>query len=129
MNKRLSPGFLLLTSLFALLLSTGCKKKDGDVGKPVVLITGTESYPVVKFTVENTPSTYLVSATFTEKASEDIRVSFALDTAAVATFNKTHNTTYFVAPAAAVDLSNLETVIKAGSSISSSATVKVISTS
>jgi len=129
MNKRLSPGSLLLAALFTLLLSAGCKKKDGDVGKPVVLITGTESYPVVKFTVENTPSTYQVSATFTEKATEDIQVSFALDTAAVAAFNKQHNTTYFVAPAAAIDLSNLETVIKAGSSISSAATVKVISTS
>ena len=129
MNKRLSTGSLLLAALFTLLLNAGCKKKDSDVGKPVVLITGTESYPVVKFTVENTPSTYLVSATYTEKAAEDIKVSFALDTAAVTDFNKRHNTTYFVAPAAAIDLSNLETVIKAGSSISSSATVKVISTS
>lgn len=129
MNKRLSPGYKLLGALFILLLSAGCKKKDSDVGKPVILITGTESYPVVKFTVENTPATYLVSATYTEKATEDIKVSFALDTAAVTTFNKRHNTTYFVAPAAAIDLSNLETVIKAGSSISSAATVKVISTS
>lgn len=129
MKTKISLGSILLASFFTMLLVAGCKKKDADVDKPVLLVTGTEVYPVVKFSVENTPATYLVSATYTEKAATDINVSFALDTAAVAAFNKENRTTYYVAPVSAIELSNLETVIKAGASVSTPATVKVISTS
>jgi hypothetical protein len=103
-------------------------KKNG-FGDAVILITGTESTPIVKFSVENTPSEYNVTATATYRATEDMQVGFALDTAAVASYNKEHNTTYYAVPAGAIDISNLETVIKAGSSTSSAVSVKVISTS
>ncbi|MGC4103885.1 BT_3987 domain-containing protein [Ferruginibacter sp.] len=121
----LAPFFTTIAAV--LLLSTGCKKKN-DFGQPVILITGTESYPIVKFSVENTPATYLVSATSTIKAPTDIKVNFALDTGAVTAFNKAHNTTYFGVPASAVEVTNVETVIKAGSSVSSSVSVKMLST-
>lgn len=104
-----------------------CKK--AEFGDPVILVTGTEVSPVVKFTVEDTPSEFSVTATSTYKATEDINVRFELDTAAVSRYNAEHNTTYFVAPDAAIDVSNLSTVIKAGSSASTPVSVKVISTS
>lgn len=131
MRTKIFPGPILSVFLFMLLLVSGCKKntKADDFGNPVILITGTEVYPIVKFSVENTPSQYLVTATSTEKATEDMNVTFALDTAAVTAFNKEHNTTYSIVPAGAIDISQLSTVIKAGSAASTPAIVKVISTS
>jgi hypothetical protein len=120
---------ILLSACMLLTLSNCTKKTNGtDFGQPVILATGTDVSPIVKFAVENTPSQYAVTATSTYKATVNTTVTFALDTAAVTTYNKEHNTTYFAAPAAAIDISNLATVIKAGSSVSSAVTVKVIST-
>lgn len=113
----------ILVALYAL----SCKK--AGFGDEVILITGTEVTPLVKFAVENTPSEYSVTATSTHRAIEDMQVSFALDTAAVAGYNKEHNTTYYAVPAGAIDVTNLETVIKAGSATSTPVSVKVISTS
>jgi hypothetical protein len=104
-----------------------CKK--ASFGDPVILVTGTEVSPIVKFSVENTPAEYSVTATSTYKAGEDIPVEFELDLDAVEQYNTQHNTTYFPVPEAAVDVTNLSTIIKAGKSSSTPVSVKVISTS
>ena len=122
MKKNITTYLGIVLALYA----TGCKK--AEFGAPVILATGTEVSPIVKFAVENTPATYNVTATSTYKTTEETNVSFELDTAAVARYNKEYNTTYYAVPAGAIDISNLETVIKAGSSTSSAVTVKVIST-
>lgn len=127
MNNMQMKANISLGLILVLLCVQGCKK--AKFGEPVILITGTELNPVVKFTVENTPAQYSVTATSTYKASEDIHVTFALDTAAVRQYNKEHNTTYSVVPDAAIEISGLSTVIKAGSSISTPVSVKVMSTS
>jgi hypothetical protein len=124
MNKKTALGLCLLSSLLSMY---SCKKSN--FGDAVILITGTEVYPIVKFPVETTPAQYSVTATSTEKATADIQVTFALDTAAVQKFNTEHKTTYFAVPLSAIELSGLSTIIKAGSSASTPATVKVISTS
>lgn len=120
---------LIKISLGSMLLSffwMSCKK--AEFGEPVILATGTEISPIVKFAVENTPAQYPVTATSTYKATEDIKVTFALDTAAVARYNKEHRTNYFVIPEDAITITDLETVIKAGTSTSTPVSVKVIST-
>jgi len=117
---------LYLGAVFAL-YAFSCKK--AEFGDAAIVITGTEVTPIVKFSVENTPSEYSVTATASYRATEDMHVNFALDTAAVAVYNKQHNTTYYAAPAGAIEVTNLETVIKAGSSTSTPVSVKVISTS
>ncbi len=104
-----------------------CKK--AKFGDPVILVTGTEVSPIVKFTVENTPSEFSVTATSTYKTNEDINVKFEFDTAAVSRYNAEHKTTYFVVPQNAIDIQNLSTIIKSGSSASTPVSVKVISTS
>jgi len=116
----------LVLILSALVISSCKKSKFGD---PVILVTGTEVYPIVKFSVENTPAQYSVTATATEKATEDIDVTFVLDTLAVEKFNTEHRTSYFTVPSSAIDLSGLSSVIKAGSSASTPVIVKMISTS
>jgi hypothetical protein len=105
----------------------GCKK--AKFGDPVILVTGTEVHPIVKFSVENTPAQFLVTATATHKATEDIHVTFEFDPNAVAEYNTKNKTTYYAAPANAVQITDLETIIPAGSSTSSPVSVKVISTS
>lgn len=122
MKKNITTYLGVVLALYA----TGCRK--AEFGAPVILATGTEVNAIVKFAVENTPATYNVTATSTYKATEETSVSFELDTAAVDAYNKEHNTTYYAVPAGAIDIANLETVIKAGSSTSSAVTVKVIST-
>ena len=104
-----------------------CKK--ANFGDPVILVTGTEVSPIVKFSVENTPATFSVTATATHKAPEDIQVMFEFDSAAVTKYNTEHNTTYSVVPQAAIEISNLSTVIKTGTWTSTPVSVKVISTS
>ena len=126
-NTKLFSGLGFLSCLCVLLFFSSCKK--AKFGDPVILIAGTEVSPVVKFPVETAPAQFLVTATSTEKATEDIQVTFSLDTVAIASYNKEHGTTYSVIPLAAIDITNLSTVIKAGSSASSAVTVKVVSTS
>ena len=127
MKTKIYLGLILLSFLCALLLVTSCKK--ADFGKQVILAQGTETSPIVKFAVADTPASYLVTATSTQKAGADINVTFALDPDAVEKYNKEHNTTYFVAPESAIDITGLSTLIKAGSSASSPVIVKIISTS
>jgi hypothetical protein len=121
-KTKISLGLMLLF-FFAL----SCKK--AEFGSPVILVTGTEVSPIVKFSVENTPAEYSVTATATHKATEDIDITFEFDPEAVAAYNAEHNTSYFVVPEAAIELSNLAVTVKAGSSASTPLSVKVISTS
>jgi len=114
---------LILSSLLIL----GCKK--AEYGDPVILVTGTEVSPIVKFSVENTPAQFSVTATSTYKATEDMNVTFEFDTTAVERYNAANKTTYYAVPASAVNITNLSTIIKTGGSASTPVTVKVISTS
>lgn len=127
MKIKISMGLILSSTLCILLSVSGCKKSD--FGKPVILVTGTEVNPLVKFAVAATPATYAVTATSTEKSQTDVNVTFALDTAAVTRYNAEHNTAYYAVPDSAIDIEGLSTVINAGSSTSTPVTVKVISTS
>lgn len=127
MKTKIYLGLTLVASFFVLLLVISCQK--ADFGKNVILAGGTETSPIVKFAVAGTPATYSVTATATQKATEDINVTFELDSAAVTKYNKANNTTYFSVPLTAIDVSGLSAVIKAGSSASTPVTVKVISTS
>ena len=112
--------------MLLLLFAQGCKK--AEFGDPVILVTGTEVSPIVKFTVENTPATYAVTATATHKATEDINITFAFDSEAVAAYNEEHKTSYFAVPEEAIEIDDLSAVIRAGSAASTPVSVKVIST-
>lgn len=126
MKTKLFLGFALFSFLFVLLVVTSCKK--AQFGDPVILATGTEVSPILKFAIQDTPATYLVTATSTQKADQDITVTFAFDSAAIKNYNAANNTTYSVVPLSAIDIQNLTTVIKAGTSASTPVSVKIIST-
>lgn len=123
---------IVRTSLHALalgLLMIGCTEADKfDYDKNVVLITGTETSPVVKFSVEDTPASYAVTATSTAKVDDDVNITFAIDNSQVNVYNETYGTNYYAAPEGSVVLENEQVVIAAGKAFSTPATVKVVST-
>jgi hypothetical protein len=118
--------FSIAMLLAAPMLFVTCKKyKDF---KDVILVTGTETNKITKFTVETVPSTYAVTASSTAKVSEDITVSFAIDTSLVSVYNTEVSAKYYPAPAGSYELSGNSGIIKAGTSVSEPVTVRMLST-
>ena len=93
----------------------GCTEGDKfDYGKTVVLITGTETTPVTKFLIEDTPSTYLVTASATDKVEKDVSVKFGIDPSQVEAYNQEHGTKYYSIPDGVVSHRHLRRVTAAG---------------
>lgn len=124
--------YILKYSLLGVILMLsvlGCTEGDKfDYGKTVVLITGTETTPVTKFLVEDTPSTYVVTASATDKVEQDVNVKFGIDHSQVEAYNNEHGTKYYTIPDGVVTLEGTDAVIQAGKSFSTPVTVKVVST-
>lgn len=121
--KTLLWGSLLTFSMFS------CAEGDSfDYNKNVVLVSGTEINPVVKFVVEDTPSSYAVTATATNKVEEDVKIKFAIDNSLVEAYNEAHSTNYYAVPDGTVEIENADVIIEKGKTFSTPSTVKVIST-
>lgn len=117
---------LLVASAFLLML-TGCN--DEDYGQNVLLVTGTESNPINKFTVEdNTDATYTVTVSATDKVDEDVTVSLAIDNSLVEAYNNENNTSYYALPESTPKLDVSDVVIQSGSASSTGATVTIPAT-
>lgn len=124
-NKNIA--FYLFFAFVGIVLCSSCS--ENDFGDDVILITGTEVDPVVKFKVEdNMKSTYVVTATTTGISSQDIKVNFELDPSAVEKYNSLNNTTFFSVPEESLEIENKASTIKAGTSASTPVNVKLIST-
>src|ERR1044071_8337473 len=85
-------------------------KKSLDF-KDVILITGTETNRIAKFTVETLPSSYAVTATATRKAEENITVNFEIDTSLVAAYNEEMSANYYPAPVGSYIISGTSSII------------------
>ncbi len=115
--------------LTVLILTVSCTEGDDfNYDKKAILITDTETDPLVKFVVEDTPSSYALTAKATDKVAKDVMVTFAQDTTLVATYNKEHNTNFYAAPVGSVTIENPEVTIESGTASSTIASVKVVST-
>ncbi|WP_295729236.1 DUF1735 and LamG domain-containing protein [uncultured Muribaculum sp.] len=121
---------IILAAPLALIAMTACNS-EGDnfeYHKPQVYITGTDSSPIVKFKVDDTPASYALTASSTHKADGDIHVTFAYDPAALEAYNQKQGTTLAPLPADNFELSSSEGVIKAGGSFSDPVNVTITST-
>ncbi len=119
---------LLLSTLMIGVIAivfVNCKKYKEY--KDVILMTGTETSKVAKFTVEGVPSSFAVSATATGKVSEDITVSFAVDTSLVAAYNTERSANYYAAPTGSYEVSGNSGVIKTGTNVSDPITIRITS--
>lgn len=128
MNKIFQLFSVAAVAVSAMAL-TGCT--DGDdfnYDRNGLLITGTESSPLQKFVVEDTPASYPITVSSTKKVGSDVDLTIAIDTTLVAQYNKENGTNYYAIPDGAVKLSGTSLKIKAGEAISSAANVEMSST-
>jgi len=127
-TKRYLKSILLVA--MGVLLFAGCNSEgdDFDYNKEVILVTGTDSDPLVKFVVEDTPASYTVTASATGKVSEDVTVTFAQDNSLIDAYNEQHQTSYYAIPESAIEMDGTEGVINAGGASSTGVTVRVVST-
>ncbi len=111
-------------------LFAGCNTEGDkfDFGKEVILVTGTDNNPLVRFVVEDTPASYTVTASATGKVTEDIVVEFAQDNSLLEAYNAKNRTSFFAVPQSAIQIDGSQGVIKAGSASSTGVTVRVVST-
>ena len=91
-------------------------------------VSGTEAVALQKFVVDDTPATYTVTVQSTKKMDRNITVELALAPDMVQTYNAQNKTNYFPIPDGAVELVNPQVTISAGTALSTSSSVKVIST-
>jgi hypothetical protein len=122
-NSRLR--FVLLMVMLSVFLPF-CKKAMET--KDVILITGTETKKLVKFTVEQIPSSFGVTATTTSLLDVDVTVDFKIDPSLVATYNDEMSSNFYPAPIGSYEISGTSGTIKAGTSISTPVVVRIIST-
>jgi hypothetical protein len=127
-TKKYLKSILYIITGICLLFACNSKGDNFDYGREVILVTGTEKSPLVKFVVENTPASYTVTASATGKVTKDVTVTFAIDNSLVETYNEEHNTSYYVIPESAVELESTKGVISAGTASSTGVKVKVVST-
>jgi hypothetical protein len=123
--------YLILALCFSLsIVTTSCTSNGDDFnyGKKALLISGTETDPLVKFTVEDTPSSYQVSVKSTCKVDHDVTVTLGVDNSLVDEYNKSHNTNFYPAPDGSVAIEYDKVLIQSGTSLSTTANVQVVST-
>src|ERR1700744_58755 len=114
-------------AILAILTVTQPTCRKYKVFNDVIGVTGTETTNVIKFTVENVPSSINVTASATGKVDQDITVSFAVDTSLISRYNTQVSGSYFAAPAGSYTLSGNSGVIKTGTNVSAPITVSVVS--
>jgi hypothetical protein len=127
MHQSKYSGRIIIFLLCAISALYACKKSLDF--KDVILITGTETSKVTKFTVETLPSSYAVTATATRKVEENITVNFEIDTSLVAVYNKEMSANYYSPPPGSFAISGTTSVIEAGTSVSKPLSVRILSTS
>jgi Domain of unknown function (DUF1735)/Concanavalin A-like lectin/glucanases superfamily len=118
--------FLIAVIAVTSIALPACKKYKA--ANDVILITGTETDNLVKFTVANTPASIDVTASSTGLVTRDITVNFAVDTSLVTTYNQQVSGNYYAAPAAAYTLSASSGTIQTGTNVSTPITVTLVST-
>ena len=127
--KKLTYRFYFICTALLLLTAAVFTACDKFVDfKDVILVTGTENDPLVKFTVEGVPSSFNVTATATRKVDQDITVNFGVDTGLVKAYNTKMSANFYVLPADSYELSATSGVIKANANISEPVTVRIKST-
>lgn len=107
----------------------GCTEADKfDYDKNVIFVSGAEVTPVTKFVLEDTPSSFVVTASTAMVVDKDIKVKFAIDNSLVEAYNEKNSTSFSAVPDDAIVFENGDAVVVAGKSFSTPATVKVVST-
>ncbi len=124
MTKYLKFGII---AAIALLLGSCTEADKFDPNKEVLVMTGTDSSPLLKFTVEDTPANYPISVSATGKVKEDVTVSIKIDNSLVDKYNAENKTSYFACPDGVLDLEKSKVVIEKGQASSDISLLSVVS--
>lgn len=116
-----------IIAALALLLGSCTEADKFDPNKEVLVMTGTDSSPLLKFTVEDTPATYPISVSATGKVKEDVIVNIKIDNSLVDKYNADNKTSYFKCPESALNLEKTQVVIAKGQASSDISLLSVIS--
>ena len=114
--------YLVLVSTLMIVFFSSCK--EAVEYKDVILFTGTEKSPIIKFTVEG-PSVMALTVTATDKVTTDTEVGLAVANDLLQRYNEENKRSYATLPAVNYELENTKAVIKAGSSISQSVRLNI----
>lgn len=106
-----------LVICLSILLAALSSCQEAAQHKDVILFTGTESSPVIKFVVEE-PRSMGVTVSATDKVKRDTKVSIAVAKELLADYNAKTGRSYVIPPDATYELGAKETVIKAGQTVS-----------
>lgn len=106
---------LLIYFSFLGALLSGCQ--EAAQHKDVLLFTGTESSPAVKFVVEE-PRSMGVTVSATDKVKRDTKVSLAVAKDLLEAYNRKTGRQYVLPPDGTYELESKETVIKSGQTVS-----------
>lgn len=124
--KTINKCYVMLCIVATLFAS--CKDGDFDPDKKVLLLTGTETSPVVKFAMDDAPAIYYVTTSATNKVNEDVIITYEINNEALAAYNEKNKTSYYTIPESSVKLLDTQDTIKAKKASSSGARVQIVST-
>lgn len=127
--KHMKKAFsiLLATALCAGTLSS-CEDDDPIQENGIIYLTqAIESRSAYDVIIADTAQTLSVSASYGGQGypASDVQVQFAIDTSLVSSYNASHGSSYEVLPADAYTAAPLNTVIKAGTTISDPVVITV----
>lgn len=133
MNEIMKTKYNIISAALLLLMGSvalsSCRGDGGfDYDHEGFYITDTENNPIVKFSVEDTPASYTVTVQSTDKVTNDVTFTLAVDPSKVDEYNAEHGTNYYAIPDGSVELSTKQVTIKGDEAISSGSVVTVIST-
>ena len=114
--------YLILIVTVITLLFSACQETVEH--KDVILFTGTENSPVIKFAVEG-PSVMALTVTATDKVTTDTEVGLAVANDLLQRYNEENNRSYVTLPAENYELESTTAVIKAGTNISESVRLNI----
>lgn len=112
----------------AALLTSCADGDDFDYGKNGLLLSGTERVSMQKFTVEDTPVSYDITAKATRVVESDVHLTVAIDAAKLDEYNALNGTSYACVPESSVRLADTQLTIAAGQAVSTATTVSIVST-
>lgn len=124
MTKYLKLGIL---AALALVLGSCTEGDKFDPNREVLVMAGTDSSPLLKFTVENTPATYPISVAATGKVKEDVTVGIKIDNSLVEKYNAQNKTSYFPCPDGVLSLEKNTVTISKGQASSDPSLLSVVS--
>jgi hypothetical protein len=122
-NMKIKKNYLFL---FVMILLCGSCQKASEY-QDMLFITGTETQPTTKFTIDG-PSSMGLTVTATDKVENETKVTLKIRPDLLDAYNKANGCSYEMPPEGSFELQNNEVILRQGAYISSQAKLNILST-